>query len=105
MAHNLLLVAVLFGFQVFKPWAALLNPTKMEKWKAVKDELPPSKEGWNHSELCLVWATGKDAPTIAYHHKKPPFEEFPCWVEWSEWRPKLKNVMYWMPLPDRPEGL
>ena len=25
-AHNLLLVAVLFGFQVLKPWAALLNP-------------------------------------------------------------------------------
>ena len=28
-AHNLLLVAVLFGIQVFKPWAALLNPRKM----------------------------------------------------------------------------
>lgn len=26
-----LLVAVLSGFQVFKPWAALLNPMKMEK--------------------------------------------------------------------------
>ena len=31
-----MLVAVLFGFQVFKPWAALLNPTNMDRKEDIK---------------------------------------------------------------------
>ena len=72
MAHNLLLVAVIFGFQVFKPWAALLNPRKMSYQKEMfkkalaehRDEAKPV--GYTAMEaLHYEWIAHAKRPVLA----------------------------------------
>ena len=68
-------------------------------WVDVADRLPPAKEGWNHSEQCLVWyqpsldAVGNYG--IAYYHYDPPYR--PC--EWVDFAHLGRDPIAWQPLP------
>lgn len=68
-------------------------------WVDVAVSLPPAKEGWNHSEQCLVWyqpsldAVGNYG--IAYYHYDPPYR--PC--EWVDFAHLGRDPIAWQPLP------
>lgn len=68
------------------------------EWINPKDELPPTKEGWNHSERVLVWYEGNEHEIskygIAYYHYDPPFG-MPMFVDFAHYgkQPTLWTII------------
>lgn len=68
------------------------------------DTPPPAKEGWQHSDMVLVWYPGApeagktDRFGIAYYHYNPPFED----ARWIDWDHPGRAPRWWWPLPSPP---
>ena len=98
---NAVLAAVLFGFQVFKPWAALLNPSNMEKWYKVENEEPPLLRPVlgcveaEDFEMVVVCREADGSYTVCYTGEK-------CENPITDWTPlplkpqKPKEPMHWL---------
>jgi hypothetical protein len=84
---------------IIKQVAAATAEAQADGWVDVAVRLPPAKEGWNHSEQCLVWyqpsldAVGNYG--IAYYHYDPPYR--PC--EWVDFAHLGRDPIAWQPLP------
>ena len=77
-----------------------------DAWVAVSDRLPERKEGWDHTEQCLVKyrATIHSVENhgIAYYHYNPPYDN----SGWIDFAHLGRTPIAWMPIPkyQRTEG-
>lgn len=98
-ADRMSMIAFGRGFDSGYAAATAEGIPQADGWVDVTDRLPEAKEGWNHSEQCLVWyqpsldAVGNYG--IAYYHYDPPYR--PC--EWVDFAHLGRDPIAWQPLP------
>lgn len=84
-----------------------LDKPNSDGWVPVEDRLPDAKEGFEHTEQCLVWyqptqdATGNFG--IAYYHYNSPYEG----AGWIDFAHLGRTPTHWkriVPPPTGPKG-
>ena len=66
-----------------------ISAIERSRWVAVEDGSPPAKEGWNHSEPCLLRYAGSETQvskySVGYFHYESAYAELePGWVDFND---------------------
>ena len=73
-------------------------------WKDCQKEIPPLKEGWNHSKQYLVFYPVTESNTwsygIAYYHANLPYFGKPTWIDFAHYG---KQPSFYSELLEKPE--